>query len=309
MPRRTQRSLVSELRQMGLHFRELEVVTEGDYSIADVEWNYKDVPHLNKVHTRAANVNGLTEVDAEASINIQKVLGFRLPLVLCHYETAPDCHTYFFTMLAYTVVCETTFETTPQGRSRVVTTYAVGGHRAPMLLFPLIAKVLRHNYRTLMSEDVPMRERRGQLRSWGYSFKGDGASRSFVDSPAIERDNVVLCTTPTPPPLYAPLSTLTPEHPLLWGRSDHVGVRLERQAAGIDVYPRMCPHEGACLDSAALVGRRLDCPWHGRAIEPLGTVPVGGGVLATEYLRVEVDGGTIRVEAASQDVDGFGEPG
>jgi nitrite reductase/ring-hydroxylating ferredoxin subunit len=303
VPRRTQESMIAALTELGVHFRQVEVVTEGTYLPEDVDWNYKDVPHLNQVHGWATNVNGVTDEHAEASLNLQRVLGLRLPLVLSHYETGPYRHTYFFTLLVYSVVCETRIERTDDGTTRVTTNYGVGSSRPWMLAFPLISWVLRRNYRQLMREDVPMRERREQLRSWGYAFKGDGRPRTFPDSLKVERDNVVLTHQPESEEVaQLELGTFVEGERTLWGRDDHLGLRIERHAEELDVYSRLCPHEGASLDDAERRDDCLRCPWHGRRLEPLARLLVRDGQevdTTHHHLRVQDGVLRIRVRAAS----------
>jgi len=35
------------------------------------------------------------------------------------------------------------------------------------------------------------------------------------------------------------------------------------------VFPRMCPHEGACLDDRPCEDGRIKCAWHGRVFAPM----------------------------------------
>lgn len=297
--RRSQAELIARLSRLGLTFRTVTVQTEGDYQVEDADWNFKDVPHLNHVHGLADNVNGLTDRDAVASVTLQRVLGVPLPLVLSHYENAPDCQTHLFTLFTYVVVTEITFEALTPTRTRVVTTYAVGSSRFWMRLFPLVRRLLERNYRTLMSEDLPMRERKGRLRSWGYSFRGDGRRREFTESLDIERDHVI------PPPRGPVLelqridvSSLAEGVPRLVGRSDHLGLRIERAGGELRVFPRMCSHEGAELDGVAADRCGLRCPWHGRRVAPIGVIDLDGAtpVLEVENGRLRVDGGVLLVE-------------
>jgi hypothetical protein len=290
--------MIAALTAMGLHFKRVEVVTEGTYLPEDVDWNYKDVPHLNHVHGWATNANGLTDDDAEASINLQKIFGLRLPLVLSHYETGPYRHSYFFTMLMYAIVCETTIERTDDGRTLVVTNYGVGSGRFWMLFFPLISFVLRRNYRQLMTEDVPMRERREQLRSWGCSYATDGRPLTMSESLVIERDNVIVPDVVAATDERVDLRAL-PAGTTLVGRSDHLGLRLERDGDQVEVFPRLCPHEGASLDEGVRDAGCVRCPWHGRKISSFGTLDVGedGATLAAGPLQLDVEGTALRIRA------------
>jgi hypothetical protein len=47
---RRREAIVAELEDAGLRFRTTSVQTEGEYLPLDVEWNTKDLPHLNEVH-------------------------------------------------------------------------------------------------------------------------------------------------------------------------------------------------------------------------------------------------------------------
>lgn len=310
MPRLTREELVDALTRHGLRFRAVTVETEGAYQIDDADWNVKDVPHLNQVHGWAQNVNGVTDADVEASINLQRVLVFRLPLVLSHYVTAPDRQTYFFTLLSYVVVCDITFVAVSPTRTRVVTTYTVGSSRFWMLFFPVIGWLLKRNFRQLMSEDLPMRERRGLLRSWGYSFRGDGAPRDFRDSLDISRDNVVAPAQPRPSQSHLIPVDQIPEGGWCYlGRSDHLGLKVRRRGRILEFFPRSCPHEGADLDGVEPESSALPCPWHGRRLRAAAVFDLDGasGPLTIACHRIEIADGVIQV--MSGDLDGAAPSG
>ena len=62
-------------------------------------------------------------------------------------------------------------------------------------------------------------------------------------------------------------------HDILTTRSDHWGLRLRVADGALQIYPRMCPHEGACLDEQPVERSTVKCPWHGRLLRPLATIP------------------------------------
>lgn len=58
------------------------------------------------------------------------------------------------------------------------------------------------------------------------------------------------------------------------GKSDHFGLQVALQKDRLEVYPRLCPHEGGCLDTTSLPTQaRVQCPWHGRQFSPIITLP------------------------------------
>ena len=83
------------------------------------------------------------------------------------------------------------------------------------------------------------------------------------------------------------------------GRSDHRGLQVVLQADHLEIYPRLCPHEGACLDIVgALPKAHIQCPWHGRTFPPIVSLryvdapttvrgPLHRFVLTDSELRIE----------------------
>src|SRR5829696_8919203 len=101
-----QDGVVERLTALGHHFRTVRVETEGEYQIADVDWNNKDVLHLNHVHRWVDDVTCVVDRDLQATVSLQKVLGIQFPLVLVHYDSGPNHQTHFLTLLAWTIVTE-----------------------------------------------------------------------------------------------------------------------------------------------------------------------------------------------------------
>ena len=50
--------------------------------------------------------------------------------------------------------------------------------------------------------------------------------------------------------------------------TDIFGIQLIRVENMIHIYPRICFHDGACLDNAKRRDTVLRCPWHGREVPP-----------------------------------------
>lgn len=271
MRKSSKKSLVSNLQREGLVFSEFTLTHEGDYAVDDADWNYKDVPHLHYVHELAEAIPAVVGDDLIATINMQKVLMFRFPFALFNFESGPNTQTYYTTWLWYVLIIETAYEALGPCRTRVNTTYSIG---CPPLLkwtFPILKWVLKRNYDNLMSTDIPMRERRGQLRSWGYSFFKEDEKYSFEKTIDITQPNVIA------PDADVELSeqsidithALPGDGQLFVGRDDIWGVRLVREGQALKLFPRLCPHEGASLDGTECKNNKVQCPWHGRAFTPL----------------------------------------
>lgn len=270
MKRYAKKHIIAKLKHEGLTFSEFSVVHEGNYTVEDADWNYKDVPHLHHIHELVEAVFTSVDDDYIATINMQKVLGLKLPLAVFNYQTEPNVQTYYTTWFFFVLIVETRYDQLAPIRTRVTTTYSIGSPKLLKWTFPLLRWVLKRNYDNLMSGDIPMRERRGQLRAWGYRFKKDNAFYSFEDTMDIKRSNVIPPTGASDRSISVDINeTLPSDGEVLIGESDHRGLRLVRNKDELFIFPRMCLHEGACLDRQTIKSGTLNCPWHGRQVTPI----------------------------------------
>jgi hypothetical protein len=277
-PKRTPAEvLLRQLRKSGYSVDTFSVNSVGDYALADADWNYKDVPHLNTIHTKVRAIVGTLDDDLITTVNLQKVAGIPFPLVVVNYATSENSQTYYTTMGPYILVVYTEYEALGTNRTNVTTTYNVAAAGIAHLAMPLIRWIIRGNYRTLMSEDLPMRDRRGALRARGFSFRTDGRVRTFPETADLLFKNVVApARTGTKTESFA-LDALAENGAQLVGSDDDCGLRVVQQDGELLFFPRLCDHEGASLDCAALRHGRLSCPWHAKAIHPLARVPISEG--------------------------------
>ena len=292
-------AIVERLESFGMVHRSVQCTTEGEYQPGDVDWNNKDVVHRNFVHSRISDVVCVIEKDLQASISYQTVLGMPFPLILVHYDTGPNEQAHFVTALAWTMVTRHQFIPVTETRTRAVTTYTVASTRFWMLLWPVIRRLLQINHRTLMSEDTPLRERRGRLRSWGYTFRGDGAPRDIRTTISVAANNLEFPDPPLEAPTLpaVPLAGLSGGAPVLVGRSDHLGLLLRRDGDRVLAFSRVCPHEGAELDDVPVADGCQRCPWHGRELRPLAELDLTAThpEADTEWHHLEVVDDEIRV--------------
>ena len=266
--------IIEKLSKEGLVFSEFALTDEGEYAIDDADWNYKDIPHLHHIHELVEAYPTTLQDDLITSLNIQKVLGIKTPLSVVNYQSGTNEQTYYTTWFFFILIVRTHYEKLTANRTRVVTTYNIGSPPILKWCTPLIRFLIRKNYRNLMSGDIPMRHRRGELRSWGYTFRKKGESYTFPETTEILQKNVILPQPAQNPTTIDILNTLPHNGEYLVGRSDHMGVRLSREANRLDIYPRMCPHEGALLDHEKCVNRKVKCPWHGRLHSPMASFEI-----------------------------------
>ncbi len=296
---RSAQQLVAQLSAAGMTFRSFTLTQEGRHTPADGEWNYLDVPHLGVVHHPLQSYSTHVTDGASAALNLQRLLGLTWPVCTYAYRAAPGTLTYYSTLFFFVLIVETKFIALEPGRTRVDTTYHFGSPRALSWLFPLVRRLLTKNNEFLMSGDVEMRERRGLLRRRGYSFREDREGLTFEGSLDIARTNVIAPSGgASSSPVRVPVARLRTGGDLLVGQDDHLGLRMVRDNGKLLVFPRLCPHAGASLDSPRCEGGRIRCPWHGRMFSALGTLDLASAnpqslrtpnhevTLADEFLTV-----------------------
>lgn len=263
--------IVAALKATGMTVDQFTLESEGAFTEADADWNYKDVPHLFHVHPGVRPVLGIIEHDQFVWINMQRVFGLRAPIIVASYHAADHPETYFTTWFAFALVVSARYAQRDARTCRVEVSYSVAAPKLLAWSLPMVRWVIKRNYRWLMEADILMRGRRADLRKRGYGFDRPGERYSFLDSMEINRSNVV------PPAETAPFDAVTidvgadlpPGTEILFGDDGHLGLRLIRQGDRILVFPRLCSHEGASLDGRACENERIKCPWHGRVIAPL----------------------------------------
>jgi hypothetical protein len=101
-----------------------------------------------------------------------------------------------------------------------------------------------------------------------------------------------------PEPVSIPLSSIPVDAPMLFGRSDHYGLQIVRRDDAIEAFPRLCPHEGSCLDQKSFKGEgSISCGWHGRRFGPIFKVslPAQPAEFARQYHRFTLSNDELRI--------------
>lgn len=251
-------------------FTELTLVSEGDYAVQDADWNYKDLPHIHHVHPLAEQLQFVVGSSVMSAIQLQGVLKIWFPMLSVAYEVDKFRQVYVQTLFFFAIIIETSSEAIGEIRTRVTTTYSIGCPKLWFLFTPLLKWAIQRNYRILMSDDIPMRERRGALRKIGYTFRMSGETYGFEETTRLmenrlqappHADRRVTCR-------YKELFAESNEGHI--GDIGLLGFRLVRATSEVMVFPRACPHEGANLDESRCVSGAVVCRWHGRRIRPIG---------------------------------------
>ncbi len=298
--RLTGEQIVAKLKMEGFVFSKMVLSTETPGAVPDLDWNYKDILHAENVHNQVRAVPALIEGESIQHIFIQKVLGIKLPLCVAGYTAAPNSLTYYTTWFFVALVIETFYEQVKSNLVRAKTEYHIGTPPWLVWVAPIVSWILKRNYTNLMLGDIPMRQRRGQLRDWGYTFQQDSKPYTFEKTTELNFQNVIL-------PIQLPESdsaitikvdTLEEGCKKFLGQSNHLGLYFTRRKDQILFYQRMCMHEGASLDEAKCVDTNIKCPWHGKLIQPLAVLNILNSqkqVATTRYHEIKLHSGVLEV--------------
>ncbi len=179
--------------------------------------------------------------------------------------------------------------------TRMEVGWAIASHRLLRFLHPFLDRRLRRLNDVQNKEDEVIRKRRVELRAIGYRFATDDPD--FVNSNAMA-NNVVF------PPLTAPVSVALADLPE--GKAERIvmGDRafvVRRTNDSLEVWPGICPHEGAALESADIHGNGLKCSWHGLEFGPRR---LGAGATAITLCgaSLRVADGKLNVAPTSKEV-------
>jgi len=272
----SRKKVQEQLSSYGLVFTDSVQKVIGEFDPSDVDWNYRDIPHLNFIHTEVEGALALATDEISSTIFLQKIGPLKVVLTAVLVSDNDAKQFYFTSVGPFILLVETSWRKIDENHTEVSTHYFVGSPKFLRATHPLIHKVLARNYRILMSEDLPMREQRGNLRKRGYSFRQDLEGHSYSDSIQIARNNLkhpqfdqtqikINHTTVGETPV---------EH---WDESGIRSVVVRRYGSEVMISPAICPHEGASLDGANCSDNNLECPWHGRLIKPWARVILRSG--------------------------------
>jgi len=262
--------IVEKIKSSGYSFVDFTMTEEGNFSLEDVDWNYRDLLHIPFWHKIDCTV-AHAEDNQSTAFWMTKFLGFTLPMMLLSYRPTPNSHSGMTAFFFFVVVSHDTFEEIGPRRTRTTSRYSIGFPRWLKWLSPLIVMYFKAFCKRLAKEDIPLRERRCELRKLGYTFLSDDLNSGFEKSMNLNLKNVV-------PPKQLPdqnefeLSLdkiFSKSNTYFLGINDIYGLRLIKDNEKIHIFPRMCDHEGFSLDKSSCIKNRLQCPIHGKYHRPL----------------------------------------
>lgn len=295
MRKMTAEALIASLQKEGLSFSSSTMVHEGEYHPSDADWNYKDIPHLNELHNQVEGIATAVGDDIITTVFMQRLGPLRIPLTVVNYAVDRNSQMYYTTVGPFCLVIKTEWVSINSSHTRVETCYNLGSLKVFRFLHRIIHKLLSKNYQILMSEDVPMRERRGLLRANGFSFTRDLIGYSFIDTLNTSKKNLIYPSSSQPFSLSVSVSQLPVGRSLIGSNTDN-GLRIERTQDSLLIFDRLCAHEGASLDESDLERGCLRCPWHGRTIHPLAVFELSENQQRSGLIKIDFHNGELSAQ-------------
>ena len=272
MSKKSYKDIISELEKQKYSFNYFQSESIGEYLPEDADWNYKDIEHPKLVHSDFSAIPTYLSEDMACSINLQKIpfLGLTLPLLIVNYEYSKFNQTYYTSFGPFIIFINTNIQKLDQNKTIVKTQYAVGSKNFFKFFHSIIGKILLKNYKKLMSEDLPMRNRKGALRKVGHNFFSPNATYPFNYSEKIGNSNVYLKQDVSNQIEINKTDIFKSKNGESIGEklgvlSFFVSVNDEK----INLWPSTCSHEGAQLSISCIKGERIFCPWHNRIAKPI----------------------------------------
>jgi len=233
--------------------------------VEDMEWNAFDYWHRIFVHH---TYNDALQVMAGKNFSVNVTRWGRLPIFIQVSNAWLRPGILLQTMVVLGVIyCHQVVRLTQQGDDCL---FQVDWWTASHWMFrwlhgPFNRRMLKLQ-RVQDAEDLDIRQQRFALRKAGFHFTTDDPD--FLNSNELT-DNVIV---PPFPSAQAPLGDLSDGQ---WRRIalGPLAFWVQRKDAGVQVWPAVCPHEGAALTEQHLCGETLHCPWHGRKFRAVTLEP------------------------------------
>jgi Rieske [2Fe-2S] domain len=259
----------------------------------DLLWNHMDQnhrPHIHRTYGEAMRIF----IGERGAFSLTRFGGWPavIPVFDGHFK---DNGLYQVMCLFGLIVIINTIEChVTDGATRMEINWAIASHRFLKFLHPMLDRRLQRLNVIQNKEDEVIRKRRVEMRAQGYRFATDDAD--FVNSNAMA-NNVVF------PPLATPFSVALADLPEGKPERIDIGDRafvVRRMNDSLDVWPGVCPHEGAVLEPGDVRGNNLKCSWHGLEYGPRRLAP-GGSAIVICGARLSMSDGRLDIVSTAKE--------
>lgn len=240
------------------------VVTKGDYVsvipgyINDMEWNFYDELHRYYVHNTYHDMFKIFS-GKTFSVNLVKRGSWPIFIQVANAKVAPNLFYQTMTILGVFYVHQIMELQQLDREVQLTRKWYIVSH---WLFKPLHGLLSRSMMKLQVKQDIEdneqIRYRRLDLRDKGFHFTTDTAD--FTNSNQLT-NNVIFPKSNDESRIS--LATIHGEVP----QRVTIGILellVAHEQKGIKVWPGICPHEGAAIQSSHVCEGVAQCPWHGR---------------------------------------------
>tara|TARA_B110000003_G_C16633316_1_gene527476 strand:+ start:1432 stop:2331 length:900 start_codon:yes stop_codon:yes gene_type:complete len=261
------RKLINQFKKSGYTFLSKSYEVVHNCLAIDLDFNYKDVPHLYNFHSGFyCYFHSISEKSVVESRFID-VFFMKRPVTLSTWEPVENENASLFNLFGFVVIISAKFENIGENQSKLITTYNVS-HQNKLILKtvgPIVHHLLKRSYKKLLIEDTIIRERRGELRKNKNDFyKSYDGSYRYSETLDIEKNNVFLKEKNKKISITTKISNMVEIN-----TGDLRGIYILKKNDLYYLHNSTCPHEGADLKNCLNDNNVIKCPWHGRLIKPL----------------------------------------
>ena len=272
-------------------------ISKGHYSyparseLRDLVWNHMDQNHRRLIHRTYGEASRIF-LDRRASFSLTRFGGW--PIIIPVFDGYFKENGFYQVIILFGLIAViNVIECNPDGNdTKMDIGWAIASHRWLRFLHPALSRRFVRLNEVQNREDDPIRDRRIALRAAGYRFKTDDPD--FMNSNVVDNNTVF-------PPVAAPGEIALGDLPDRQAVQVPIAGRafiLRRDGGGVEVWPGVCPHEGAELAAADLRGAAVRCPWHGLEFAARRLVEGGHGIEICGA-RLDLTGGRIVVKSPS----------
>lgn len=236
-------------------------ITEGGFTsrsagtLVDQQWNHMDQGHRETIHNAYHGAMRIT-TGRDFAFSITRWGNWPVFIPVADLRITKTMSYQVFSVFGLVLCHQQSDSTELEDGVELRVRWHLASHWLLKPLRLLVNRMLLKVHKKQYGEDVPIRNRRHELRKKGVTFETDVPD--YINSNDMG-DHVLFPAGP----FTAPLGNLVE------GKKTeiHVGpvqILVERQGSEIRAWPMVCPHEGALMGEEHLCEGRMKCPWHSR---------------------------------------------
>ena len=278
-------------KQKGFIYNSFEFSIIGNYNSSDSLFNHRDIPHFNHLHPNLAygyGNEGIYYGDVVSFIRYYKLLNFSFPILTLMKNEGEKgvLETFSFFCFHFLKLNEEIDQ--PDNKCISKITYYIGSKNKFLLkiLTPFFKNMFKKSFNDYKNDDHPFLNRRGLLRTKDFIFDRDGGNFTFDSTLDIQTQRCFFKNNSNSKyeNLNININEIRNNDITKFGEIGIMGFQIHRKDNILEIFHRVCPHEGGDLDINNEVGLkytytdfqknkcRIRCNVHNRMFKPMTTI-------------------------------------